>query len=76
MTVELTELSVQRIAELQHKINLPEAALIEQALLFMSQNESDWEAIFENDSANHDLTEEDAFALAISEVRAYRNNKS
>jgi hypothetical protein len=41
----------------------------------MAQDDADWTAILADDSINHDLSEDQAVALAVSEVRAYRNTK-
>ena len=75
MNVHLTQTSVEQITKLQRTHALSEAEIIEQALLLMGQDDTDWEAMLTDDPINHDLTEEAAFALAISEVRAYRNSK-
>lgn len=75
MNVHLTKTSVEQIAKLQRTHALPEAEIIEQALLLMGQDAVDWDAILADDPINHDLSEEEAFALAVSEVRVYRNNK-
>ncbi|MEY4532165.1 MAG: hypothetical protein RLZZ156_2888 [Deinococcota bacterium] len=75
MNVHLTKTSVEQIAKLQRIHALSETEIIEQALLLMGQDNADWDAILADDPINHDLSEEEAVVLAVSEVRAYRNSK-
>jgi hypothetical protein len=42
----------------------------------MEQDVADWEAIFTSEFVNQDLTEDDAFSLAIAEIRQYRSAKT
>jgi hypothetical protein len=65
-----------RIAVLQQKYKLSKAEIIEQALSLMEQDTADWEAIFTLESVNQDLTEDEAYSLAMAEVRQYRNAKT
>lgn len=75
MSLVLTELSKQTIANLKRKHVLSDAEIVEQALLRMELDNADWDAILANEPINQDLSEEAAYALAVAEVRAYRSSK-
>jgi hypothetical protein len=75
MNVVLDQTIQQKIHLLGQKHRLTDSEVIAQAIVLMEQADADWEAIFTIEPVNQTITEEEAFTLAVSEVRQHRNAK-
>jgi hypothetical protein len=75
MEIALTENAIKRIEKLQRSLKMPQADVIEQALIELERRESNFRAILEDDPTNHDLSEDEGVALALEAQRAVRHSK-
>lgn len=72
MEITLSNNAAKRIEKLQRSLNTTRADVIEQALAELERRSANFRAILEDDPNNHDLSEEEATALALEAQRAVR----
>jgi hypothetical protein len=76
MHIVLSKNAQKRIERLRDSLKITDADVVEQALIALERRTSNFRAMLENDTENHDLSEQDGIVLALEAqnfVRSKRN---